>query len=196
MNKDKIVATYFSRKHTIPQNCVQLKNNKIPWSKSAKYLGVILDNKLTFKKHLENNEQKAKKLTGHLYPLINCNSNLNVENKIRIIKAIYIPALTYGCESWSITKEHLTKTVSGKINKMLRMALNAPWYITNKQIQEETKTEDMTTIIRKKSVNLLEKIDTHEDTPISRLIENRPIKPTDVRKSVINLMKISREQMQ
>lgn len=55
------IKTSVAKTRKMPPEHAQIRSkNIISWSKSAKYLGVILENKLTFKEHLENSTQKAK----------------------------------------------------------------------------------------------------------------------------------------
>lgn len=101
VNENKTTSVYFSNKDRTPQNQVKMNETRIPWSKQVTYLGVIIDHKLTFAKLLKSTAQKAKQLIGRLYLLIHRKSKMSLENKIRIIKTIFIPSLLYGCEAGS-----------------------------------------------------------------------------------------------
>ncbi|GBO40569.1 putative RNA-directed DNA polymerase from transposon X-element [Araneus ventricosus] len=57
-NTDKCQAVYFLRRRNTPEY-PKLYRRAIPWSDSTKYLGVILDKRLTYKNHFENNRQKV-----------------------------------------------------------------------------------------------------------------------------------------
>ena len=60
-NPDKTVVTYFTKKKSdLPEQCVKMGDKNIPYSDSFKYLGVTIDNKLTWKIHRDNVLQKAK----------------------------------------------------------------------------------------------------------------------------------------
>lgn len=51
-------------------NKISLCGKEIEWKKSAKYLGVRLNNKLLFKKNIEKNIFNAKKVMATLYGLL------------------------------------------------------------------------------------------------------------------------------
>ncbi|GBO33469.1 putative RNA-directed DNA polymerase from transposon X-element [Araneus ventricosus] len=58
VNTEKCQAVYFSRRRNIPDS-LKLYRRAIPWRDSTKYLGVILDKRLTFKQHITNTRQKS-----------------------------------------------------------------------------------------------------------------------------------------
>ena len=59
LNESKSIHVDFSYKD-IPQRCLYLDNNRIPYSNSAKYLGITLDAKLRSKERVK----KKKRSTG------------------------------------------------------------------------------------------------------------------------------------
>jgi hypothetical protein len=63
--------------------------------------------------------------------LINKKSQLSLENKITIYKAIIKPAWTYGIELVGCSKPSNTKILQAFQSKTLRKLANAPWYISN-----------------------------------------------------------------
>lgn len=71
----------------------------------VKYLDITLDNKLKFKKHIDEKCQKALKCFRSLWPLINKNSHLNIKNKNLIYKTVIRPILTYGCSTYPMIRE-------------------------------------------------------------------------------------------
>lgn len=65
-------------------------------------------------------------------------NSLSAENKLKILKTIYISSLLNGNEIskiYSDTKP--TEDNVGLINKMLSLAVNTDWYISNLQIRED-----------------------------------------------------------
>jgi hypothetical protein len=63
--------------------------------------------------------------------LINRKSQLSLENKIIIYKAIIKPVWSYGRELWGCSKPSNTKILQAFESKTLRKLANAPWYISN-----------------------------------------------------------------
>jgi hypothetical protein len=78
---------------------VFLNNIQIPASPSTKYLGMYLDNHLTWKEHLKKPKHIDLKIKD-MYCFIGRNSKFSLENKILLYKTIIKPIWTYGVEVW------------------------------------------------------------------------------------------------
>lgn len=103
---------------------VRLKFNDsiVPMEKNVKYLGMHLDNKLTFKDHIEKSCTKALNCLKSVYPLIGPKSKLSVKNKLLIYKVCIRPKLTYACAVWkNAAKTNLAKLQIVQ-NKALKMS--------------------------------------------------------------------------
>jgi hypothetical protein len=80
--------------------------------------------------------------------LINKKSQLSLENKITIYKAIIKPVLTYGIELWRCSKPYNTKILQTFQSKTLRKIANALWYISNLTLHNDLSIPDVTEVIR------------------------------------------------
>ena len=103
-NADKTVAVFFTKnKHTKPDSHVYMDGKKIEYSNSFKYLGVTIDNKLSWKDHRENVLKTAK---GNLMKLTNKIATLYGPNP-QISKWIYTgiirPKIAYASLVWAHT---------------------------------------------------------------------------------------------
>ena len=65
-------------------NNIKIGNTTIEWSNTIKYLGIIFDQKLLFRDHINNLITKCIIFTKTLYPLINRISKLSQINKLAI----------------------------------------------------------------------------------------------------------------
>ena len=127
-NSKKTEAIIFTKRKPIINKKVKIQNQEIEWSNEVKYLGLTLDNKLTYSKHLKNLENKCTGLIIMLYPLINTKSKLSVQNKLLIYKTIVRPVISYGCPVWSNICESKYYNLQIIQNKFLRMIGNYPRY--------------------------------------------------------------------
>jgi hypothetical protein len=72
-----------------------------PWSPQVLYLGVILDPKLLFTKHLTTVVHKVYDILLRLFPLLARDSTLSLANKLLLYKQFIRSLLTYAAPIWS-----------------------------------------------------------------------------------------------
>jgi ribonuclease HI len=101
INPSKTELIMFTRKRKIPKiKAPRLNNVELNFRKKVKYLGVVLDEKLTFKEHLEEKCDKANVIIWQ------CRSAIGRKWGLRpaIIRWIYMavikPMITYGAVVW------------------------------------------------------------------------------------------------
>jgi hypothetical protein len=78
----------------------------------------------------------------------NKKSQLSIENKITIYKAIIKPVWTYGIELWGCSKPSNTKILQRFNPKTLRKLANAPWYISNVTLHNDLSISYVAEVIR------------------------------------------------
>ncbi|GFW81642.1 RNA-directed DNA polymerase from mobile element jockey [Trichonephila clavipes] len=103
LNVAKTEAVFFTRKMRPTYPDIFLHNEQIPWSQNTKYLGVMLDHKLTFKQHVTCIRESFIKKAHTLSHLISKRSKLNRSNKLLIYTVLLRPILTYASLVWSYT---------------------------------------------------------------------------------------------
>ena len=88
VNETKSTHLRFTlRRETCPP--VKINNCELPQAEDVKYLGIHLDRRLTWGKHILT---KRKQLSN-MYWLIGCKSRLCLDNKILLYKSILKPCL-------------------------------------------------------------------------------------------------------
>ena len=80
-----------------------MNNTDIKTKRKAKYLGVILDDKLNFTKNVKNICKKGYASISLLYNLLSKNSKLNTKNKTLILKMLIKPIILYAAPIWGNT---------------------------------------------------------------------------------------------
>lgn len=186
INSEKTTAILFKKKRKCYPKCISFENVQLKWNKEIKYLGIILDEKLTFKNHINHINCRSRQVLHLIYPLICKKSNLNLDNKIKTIHSTVLPIILYGSEIWNIAKSYHTYKLQIVMNKALRIATDAPWFITNQQLREETKFRDLNSIIEDKTNKLLETSIDHQNSEIQNLFKIKESKSTDSHTGVIN----------
>lgn len=162
LNCNKCEAKIFSlrRTHIVPE--IQINNTNVAWNpddEAIKYLGLYLDKKLSWKLHINKKLNEAHVRLGQLYPIMNRKSALKPECAILLYKSLIRPLIMYSSQVWGATlsknKLHKIQTIQ---NKILRMAVNAPWFVRNSQLHRELKIETVETYIKQSTKRFLEKL--------------------------------------
>lgn len=148
INENKTVAIYFSRNFKNPQRLI-INNTTIEWSNEAKYLGVTLDRRLTWRKHISQTRGKAVGASKHLNSLFR-NHHFNIQNKLLLYNTCILPIITYACQIWSFASKTNIDNLSRLHNKNLRIIRGAHKYMRNTTIRRDLNT----TTLRKRIKNL------------------------------------------
>lgn len=161
--------TFALRREDCPS--VSINASVIPSSSSVKYLGIVLDRRMTWKDHIRNKRQQLKIKTRKLYWLVGPKSKLNLNNKLRIYKVILKPIWTYGVQLWGTASKSNIDIIERYQSKTLRLIVNAPWYMRNKCILKDLSVPTVREEIRKFSENYLEKLSHHVNTSAICLLD-------------------------
>lgn len=172
INESKSVAVFFSRKKDPPP---KIKVNSIPieWSHSAKYLGVIFDKKLTWIPQITATRNKILAACVALKPFFS-NKRVSRGTKLRTFNAIIRSIASYGIPIWGSTEPCRLNRLQGTYMKILRTALNIPWFIRNEQILSETGVPSIQQLAAQHAVNLRASVIDHPNPSISSLTTFAP----------------------
>lgn len=85
----------------------------IPQSREVKYLGLLLDKRLTWVTHLKNKRKQLNSRLCILRPLLK--SKLNTSNRLFLYKSLLQPIWFYGIALWSTAKPANIKTIQAFI---------------------------------------------------------------------------------
>jgi len=120
----------------------------IPWTDHTKFLGVTLDRRLTFQRHVDTIQRKARAALAVLYPLLNRTSKLSRSLKVRLATSYIRPILTYAAPAWSgrVSDTNLYKLQVIQ-NKYLRTALNKPYYTRTRDLHRDAKVPHIGDVI-------------------------------------------------
>jgi hypothetical protein len=138
--------TFTTRRAACPQ--VSINNVPIPIKREVKYLGLHLDEKLTWRTHIKTKRRQLDLKIRNINWLIGNKSQLSLENKITIYKTILKSICTYGIELWGCSKPSNTKILQTFRSEMLRQLVNAPWYVSNATLHNDLSIPYVTEGIR------------------------------------------------
>jgi hypothetical protein len=140
INESKTEAIIFTtRRKPLPPPLKGEQGTYTEWKKSVKYLGIHLDSKLKFNKHIDELKSKGLAAIGALRPIFNRNSALNIKNKMLIYKQLIRPTLTYACPVWSNTCKNNYSKLQVIQNKAMKIIYNTPFILILKNFTINTK---------------------------------------------------------
>lgn len=143
LNKWKIKAnesksshiTFTLRRDSCPP--VTLNNENLPQTEEVKYLGMHLDRRLTWRKHIWSKRLQLGIKLRNMNWLIGKQSKLSLENKVLLYKSILRPIWTYGIQLWGSAAKSNLEILQRFQNKVLRIIVDAPWFVTNSVIHKD-----------------------------------------------------------
>lgn len=172
VNETKTETIIFSHKKKntfknkeIPK--LKINNVVIEPKKEVKYLGVILDTKLTYTKHIKNVKTKTYGAWRKIYSLTNPKSKLSLNNKLKIYKTLIRPIMLYAAPVWSNTNKTNIKTLQIIQNKFLRQITNSDPKTKNSEIHTTHNIEYLEQVIRTHTQNFFT-----NQTKFSNLLTN------------------------
>jgi hypothetical protein len=130
INQAKSAHVTFTTRRTICPP-VTMNNILIPMQTDIKYLGLHLDQHLTWRTHIKTKRHHLNLKLRSMYWLLECRSKLSLENKLLLYKCVLKPVWTYGIQLWGCVTPSHTQIIQRLQSKILRLITNAPWYVSN-----------------------------------------------------------------
>ena len=122
LNVTKTNYMIFSNKKIVSNVCVKINDDNIERVECTKFLGIMIDSKLTWKTHIVNVKRKLSKCLAILY---RCNILLN-ENALKTLYcSMFLSYLTYCCEVWGTTYKTNLKCLELLQKKAVRIICKA-----------------------------------------------------------------------
>jgi len=179
-NEGKSVQVTFTlNKMTCPP--IKLNNEHLPQADEAKYLGIHLDRRLTWRKHITTKRKQLDLKLRNLYWIIGRKSQLSLENKLLVYKVILKPVWTYGIQLWGIASNSNLEILERFQSKVLRIITDVPWYVPNAIIKRDLQTPTVKQEARKYSSNYRKRLDTHPNNLDKCIISRATLELADLR---------------
>ena len=162
-----VQVTFTLRRDTCPP--VSLFNVQLPQAESAKYLGIHLDRRLTWQRHIfMKRKQLGIKLTS-MFNLLGKTSSLSIENKILLYKSVIKPIWTYGIQLWGTAAKSNTSIIARFQSKTLRQITNAPQCVTNEILLRDLQIPSVYQEIQTYATNYSRRLESHPNTLAAEL---------------------------
>ena len=171
-NESKSVhVTFTLRKGDCPP--VTLNGHKLTQAQEVKYLGLHLDRRLTWRKHISTKRKQLSLRFREMYWLLGRRSQLTLENKLLIYKTIIKPVWTYGIQLWGTASNSNLEILERFQNNVLRTMVDAPWYVPNRILRTDLQVATVKEEIRKHSLNYKTRLEKHPNKLVKKLTYDR-----------------------
>jgi hypothetical protein len=128
-------VTFTTRRATCPP--VHINYVQLPHSDDVKDLGLHLDRRLTWHKHIFTKRKQLGLTLTKMYWLLGRQSRHSTSNKLLLYKTILKPIWTYGMQLWGTASTSNIKILERFQAKVLPMIVDAPWYAPNTLIRRD-----------------------------------------------------------
>jgi hypothetical protein len=177
-------ATFTTRRATCPQ--LKINYVQFPQSDEVKYLGLHLDRRLTWHKHIFTKGKQLGLTLSKMHWLLGRKSQLSATNKLLLYKTIPKPMWTYGIQLWGTASTSNIEILKRFQSKVLRIIVDAPWYVPNSLIRRDLSCPTVKDEIRRYSSHYDDRLRTHPNhlaVNLLRLPDNRRLRrflPSDL----------------
>ncbi|CAH2100509.1 unnamed protein product [Euphydryas editha] len=170
-NESKSVqVTFTTRGDTCPP--VKLNGVQIPQANEARYLGLYLDRRLTWKKHIFTKRKALGIQLRKMYWMLGKKSQLSMSNKLLLYKCILKPIWTYGIQLWGTAANSNLEILQRFQSKMLRIITDAPWFVTNQQLHHDLEIRTVQEEIKHSIKSYRNRLENHPNILTVHLMNN------------------------
>ena len=120
-------------------------------------------------KHILTKRKQLGLKLSNMYWLIGRKSRLSLDNKILLYKSILKPVWTYGIELWGTASISNINIMQRFQNKILRIIAEAPYYVSNKIIQDDIPLETAKEAVHRFSEKYSKRVLVHPNMLANRL---------------------------
>ncbi|BES87876.1 Retrotransposon protein [Nesidiocoris tenuis] len=179
INSEKSCTATFTLKHNYQTLPIMLNNANVPSADVVRYLGIHLQQRLTFSAHISELLKRIRTRIHLLKPLLGPTSVLSLEYKRLLYLTMIKPIWQYGCSVWGLACASQIKRIQTQQNRVLRLISGAPWYVRNSILHRDLDIPEVQDAIAL-TMSRLKRTIMNMDTPaFSELLEswNRQLQP-------------------
>jgi hypothetical protein len=151
---------------------VYMGNEALPKTDSVKYLGMFLDRRLTWTKHIKAKRTEANMRLKNLSWLIGRKSPLSLHNKLLVYKVTIKPIWTYGIELWGSASNSNIEILQRFQNIALRTMSQAAWFTRNSEIHEHLEMETVKQALNNASIRYKNRLQMHINDLAQQLLDS------------------------
>jgi hypothetical protein len=132
-----------------------------PVNNEVKYLGLHLDRRLTWHKSIFTMRKQLGLTLIKMHWVLGRKSQLSTTNKLLLYKTILKPIWPYGIQLWGTTSSSNIEILEQFQSKILRIIVDAPWYVPNSLIRRDLSCPTVKEEIHRYSSHYGDRLRTH-----------------------------------
>ncbi|KAL4143538.1 hypothetical protein QTP88_005857 [Uroleucon formosanum] len=137
MNETKSIHGTFALRQGVCLT-LYLNNQPLPPVQCIRYLGILIDRRLTWKPHIISKTRTLNDRFRLLRSLLT-SKHMKLSNKLLLYKLLLKPIWTYGIQLWGAAKISNINRIQRFQSKTLRTILKAPFYVSNHTLHTDLK---------------------------------------------------------
>lgn len=141
INPAKTAAAFFpsdGKRRRLPSDPLVIDGEEINFEPTIKYLGVLLDTKLKFTKHIAAARARGLAACCSLQPIMCARSRLDRRNKLLLVKNVIRPIMTFAAPIWADASRSNIITLQRIQSRAIKTALGLPRRTSTAQIHNDT----------------------------------------------------------
>ncbi|KAL4103929.1 hypothetical protein QTP88_019246 [Uroleucon formosanum] len=178
MNETKSIHGTFALRHGVCPT-LYLNNQPLPPAQCIRYLGILIDRRLTWKPHIISKTRTLNDRFRLLRPLLT-SKHMKLSNKLLLYKLLLRPIWTYGIQLWGAAKISNINRIQRFQSKTLRTILKAPFYVSNHTLHSDLKIPFVSELAKTHYKRFNSRLAHHKNPLISNLssasIPGSPVK--------------------
>ena len=108
LSQDKSVAIIFSRREDQPMDQFRIDGSSLQWQQQVKFLGMVFDERLTWRAHIDFVINKCKKRLNLMRCIGGTNWGANKSTQLTIYKTLIRSVIDYGCAAYNSANKDVT----------------------------------------------------------------------------------------
>lgn len=122
---EKTKGIHFCKKHVCLEPYLEFDGVEIDFSNTIKFLGMIFDSKLSWRRHILEIKNKCKSRMNVIKVLSNIHWGANRDQLLRMVQCLILSVLDYGCHLYGAARTSNLKPLDPLLNGGLRCATGA-----------------------------------------------------------------------
>lgn len=150
---------------------VEVNGEAVEQVKDMKYLGVMISGDGSMDREVEQRIGMASKMIGAIGSTVLGRKELSKGTKLRVVNAMVIPTLTYGCEAWALQTKHKGRIQATQMRVLRRIeGVTRLDRIRNVDIKGRLRQEGVVDIVRRRQQNWKQRLEEMDSDRVTKKV--------------------------